>query len=195
MVEELVSVIIPVYNAEKYVKQAIDSVKKQTYTNYEIIVIDDCSTDNSVSKIEGVDIFIKLKKNSGAAIARNKGIQVAKGEYIAFLDADDIWMENKLEEQVNFMKKNKIAFSFSSYYYLNNNNQKLKKVKVPKTLTYKEALKNTIITTITVMFSCKYLKKEDMYMPNIGSEDTRNLVENFKKGIYSLRNTRAFSNL
>ena len=114
LIEGLVSVIIPVYNSEKYVKEAIDSVLKQTYQNFEIIVVDDCSTDNSCQIIKKIDDqrirLIKLDKNSGVAVARNIAIENAKGQYIAFLDSDDIWLEDKLLQQIKQMRK-RIWFS------------------------------------------------------------------------------------
>lgn len=104
MKEDLVSIIIPVYNKAKYVRDTINSIEKQTYSNYEAIFIDDCSNDNSVKIIEKYPKdnskikIIKTKKYMGVSFARNIGVRKAKGRYICFLDADDIWKDNKLEE-------------------------------------------------------------------------------------------------
>ena len=162
-----VSVIIPVYNSSKYLKECINSVINQTYKNLEIIIVNDKSTDNSLSIINSFNDRrikrINLKENSGVSIARNKGIEVSTGNLICFIDSDDFWNLKKIEKQVEFIKNK--AFIFSDYdFYCNS---KRKRVKVPKTITYKEALKNTTIFTSTVMFNMEYLTKEDIYMPNI----------------------------
>ena len=166
-----VSVIIPVYNSSKYIKECIESVINQTYKNLEIIVIDDRSTDNSVEIIKSIkDKRIKLieqEKNMGVAIARNKGIKASNGDYICFLDSDDYWYKNKIEKQIKFIKNK--AFIYSKYLYLRND--KTHVANVPKSLTYEQLLKNTAIFTSTVMLNMKYLKKQDIYMPNIAGED------------------------
>lgn len=121
MIENLVSIIMPSYNTEKYIFESIESVIAQTYKNWELLIIDDCSEDLTIQIIQKYlkvypNIFlIQLEKNSGAAVSRNKGIEKANGEYIAFLDSDDLWEENKLEIQINFMKENNCAFSFTEY--------------------------------------------------------------------------------
>ena len=110
MTNHKVSIITPLYNSEKYITEAIDSVLEQSYTNFELIIIDDCSQDNSVKAVKSYsDVRIRLiclKANKGAGIARNKGIHEATGRYIAFLDSDDVWLPNKLEKQVQFLRKN-----------------------------------------------------------------------------------------
>ena len=118
---DLVSVIMPSYGSEKFISKSIDSVLLQTYDNWELIIIDDCSPDESnkiikeyLSKDSRIK-FVKLEKNSGAAVARNKGIEIAKGRFIAFLDSDDLWLPEKLEKQISFMKDNNLAFTYSSY--------------------------------------------------------------------------------
>lgn len=192
MKEDLVSVIVPVYRAERFLKDTIKTVEEQTYTNWELIFIDDCSPDNSVKIIEDAIKenskikLIKLDENFGAAIARNTGINVAEGQYIAFLDADDLWNKEKLEKQVKIMKKNNCAFSFTGYEFADKNgigNGKI--VKVPEKINYKQALKNTTISTITVMFDMNKLSKEDIYMPNVKSEDTATWWKVLKKTPYA----------
>ncbi len=177
--DELVSIIVPVYNAEKFIRDTLETVKAQTYKNWELILVDDCSIDNSVNIIKSYikdDKRISLiaqNKNNGAAITRNKGIEKATGRYICFLDADDLWDSNKIEEQLKFMKKEDCAFSFTGYEFANQYGiPNGKKVFVPKKINYRQALKNTIISTITVMFDMNKLKKEDIYMPNVKSEDS-----------------------
>lgn len=172
--KELISIIIPVYNASSFLMDTIKSIKEQTYENWEAIFVDDCSKDNSVEIIKKErkkDNRIKLiqnKKNSGAAVTRNNGIDEANGEYLCFLDADDKWHPEKLEKQIKFMKENKCEFSFTGYQFANEKctpNGKI--VQVPKKINYSQALKNTTIWTSTVMLDMQKLSKEDIYMPNI----------------------------
>lgn len=110
---------MPSYNTAKYISESIKSIQAQTYNNWELIIVDDCSTDNSVKVIEAFnDSRIRLlqnKKNRGAALSRNWALRVAKGKWIAFLDSDDIWVPEKLDKQIKFMKKHDYAFSFTDY--------------------------------------------------------------------------------
>ena len=121
MQDELVSVIMPSYNCGKYVEKTIYSVQAQTYKNWEIIFMDDCSNDDTirrVSELREKDLRIRLfqnKFNSGAAISRNNALREAKGRWIAFLDSDDMWEPTKLEKQVRFMEENGYAFSYTEY--------------------------------------------------------------------------------
>ena len=121
MINGLVSVIVPAYNCEKFIGETIDSVLAQTYKNWEMIIVDDCSSDHTrdiVLEFASQDSRIKyyfLQENSGAAVARNTAMERAKGEYMAFLDSDDIWLPEKLEKQLSFMKENDVAFSSTSY--------------------------------------------------------------------------------
>ena len=172
--EDLVSIIVPVYNSEKFIEDTINTVKQQTYKKWELILVNDCSTDNSkkiIKKYVEEDERIKLinlEKNSGAAIARNTGIDNAKGRYIAFLDADDLWNKEKLEKQIKFMKDNDYEFTYTSYEFANEYGiPNGKKVIAKKVLNYKYILKNNIISTITVMFDIEKIDKELIKMPNI----------------------------
>ena len=174
----LVSIVTPVYNAEQFICETIKSVLNQTYENWELILVNDCSKDDSKKAVKP---FLKdkrihwvdLKKNSGAAASRNNGIELAKGRFIAFLDADDLWKKNKLEKQVKFMLEKDCEFSYTSYEFANENGKPNgKKVLVPQRICYKQALKNTTIFTSTVMFDTEKLSKESIKMPNVSSEDT-----------------------
>lgn len=122
----LVSIITPSYNCGKFIEASIQSVLAQTYQNWELLIIDDCSNDDTevhVAKYKDIRIkYYKLAVNSGAAVARNKALQEAKGKWIAFLDSDDIWKPEKLERQLNFMNSNGIAFSYHSYSEINEDN-------------------------------------------------------------------------
>jgi teichuronic acid biosynthesis glycosyltransferase TuaG len=119
--KELVSIITPSYNSEKFISETINSIINQTYANWELLITDDYSTDNTIEIVKSyvkndsrIKLF-KLEKNSGASVARNNSINNSKGKYIAFLDSDDLWEKNKLHEQVFFMKHNNIHLSFTAY--------------------------------------------------------------------------------
>lgn len=187
MKDDLISIIIPVYNAEKFLDETINTVLNQTYKNFELILVNDGSKDKSVDVIKKYnDKRIKLidnKNNKGAALSRNDGIRKAKGRYICFLDADDLWNKEKLEKQINFMKEKECAFSFTGYEFANENGiPNGKKVYIPKKLNYKSALKNTTISTITVMIDTKKMDKDLIYMNNVKSEDTATWWNILKNG-------------
>ncbi len=117
----LVSVVMPAYNCSGFINQSIESVQNQTYENWELIIVDDCSSDNTVEIVESYaegDSRIKLfslSKNGGPAAARNKAIEVSAGDYIAFLDSDDLWVADKLEKQIGFMEKNGYNLTATAY--------------------------------------------------------------------------------
>lgn len=173
MIENLVSIIMPSYNTEKYISESIESIIAQTYKNWELLIIDDCSEDLTIQIIQKYlkvypNIFlIQLEKNSGAAVSRNKGIEKANGEYIAFLDSDDLWEENKLEIQINFMKENNCAFSFTEYMEIDEMGNDLGiLIKVPvKAITYRSYLLTNPIGCLTAVYSVKKIGK--VYMPLI----------------------------
>jgi len=184
---DLVSIVIPVYNAEKCISDTIASIRSQTYDNWEIIMVDDGSTDKS---LEIMRTFlcdnIKVLKGGGgsAALARNKGIEAAEGRYIAFIDADDLWYPQKLEKQLEFMNKNEAAFSFTGYEFADEFGVSVNKVvQVPKTISYRQALKNTTIFTSTVIFDLSKISKDEIYMPNVKSEDTATWWRVLKSGV------------
>lgn len=156
----IISIITPTYNAEKYIEETIDSVINQSYTNWEMVIVDDGSTDGTVNIIRDYqDKYNKIKlivlsKNQGAGIARNTAIEKANGRYIAFLDSDDQWLPEKLETQLRYMQKNQIAFSFSSYNRRQTDESGIhviKKVEVPKTANYQQLLKKCAVGCLTVM--------------------------------------------
>lgn len=186
--EEKVSIITASYNSERFIKKTIESVLKQTYKNWEMIIIDDCSSDNTesiVNKYIASDKrikFYKLEKNSGAAIARNLGINKATGEFIAFLDSDDLWDENKLEKQIEFMKKTKIGFSFTGYRLIKESGELLnKEIMVPEKVDYNSLLKNTIIGCLTVMIDKRIIG--EFKMPELrAGQDTATWLSILRKG-------------
>ena len=154
----LVSVIMPAWNAEKHIKESIESVLSQTYTNWELLIVDDCSTDGTadlVRSYQEADHRIRLirrKKNGGPSRAWNSAFRCMHGQYVAFLDADDIWIPEKLEIQLGFMKENDYGFSFASYDWIDENGDSVGKIiNVPKMQSYHDMLKNTVIGTLTVV--------------------------------------------
>ena len=155
---ELISIITPSYNSEKYLKECIESVLNQTYSNWEMLLVDDASIDGSRSIIENYSSkesrikAILLDKNIGAAEARNIAIDRSEGRYIAFLDSDDIWFSEKLDIQLMFMRDNKCSFTFSSYEVISEDGLKVvSRISIPIKISYSQYLKNTIIGCLTVM--------------------------------------------
>ena len=177
----MISIVTPVYNASAFIRQTIEMVQAQTYTDWELILVDDGSKDNSCEIIETYlkekpdkrIRLIKKGKNEGAALSRNCGIKEAKGRYIAFLDADDVWLRHKLQRQMEFMKDNNAGFVFSAYEFGDEYAVGTGRiVHVPQSLTYKKALSRTVIFTTTVLLDTKKVAKELIYMPNVPSEDS-----------------------
>ena len=169
-----VSIVVPVYNAAKFLRQTIKTVQQQTYANWELIFVDDCSADKSLKILyaaaekDGRITVLECKENSGAARTRNAGIRHASGRYLAFLDADDLWQPEKLRRQVDFMTQRNCEFSFTGYEFADATGKPNgKRVRVPATITYRQALKNTTIWTSTVMLDLKQLSKDDVYMPDV----------------------------
>lgn len=124
--DELVSIIMPSYNTEQYIGESIKSVQAQTYENWELIIVDDCSTDNTDTAVEPFLSderirYLKNSRNSGAAVSRNYALREAKGKWIAFLDSDDLWLPDKLEKQINFMLENGYHFSYTNYVEIDEN--------------------------------------------------------------------------
>lgn len=122
--EELVSIIMPSYNTAQYIAASISTVQNQTYSNWELIIVDDCSTDDTDEIVKPLLIdarirYLKNEVNSGAAVSRNRALRESNGKWIAFLDSDDLWMPDKLEKQIGFMKKNGYCFSYTNYEEIN----------------------------------------------------------------------------
>ena len=181
--EEMVSIIVPVYRAQAYIAETIAMVRKQTYHNWELILVDDASPYDSAKLIQSmIDEksteterirLIRKEKNEGAAKARNTGITLAQGRYIAFLDADDIWFPDKLEKELAFMKQKRAGFAFTAYEFVDENAKGTgKTVTVPEQLTYRRALSRTVIFTTTVIFDTKVIPEKLIRMPEVESEDT-----------------------
>ena len=167
----LVSIITPSYNSKQFIPETIQSVLNQTFKNWEMIIVDDMSTDNSNSIIEECiknDFrikLIKLKENSGPAIARNRAIEESNGRYMAFLDADDIWEPFKLEKQIQFMQQNNLALSYASYYLIDERGAQLGTFITKPRVNYFNLLKTNSIGCLTAIYDTDKLGK--VYMPNI----------------------------
>lgn len=169
---DLISIITPTYNCGKFIGETIESVINQTYKNWEMIIVDDCSKDNTkdiVNKYAQNDDRIKyhiLETNSGAAIARTKAMELAKGDYMAFLDSDDLWVENKLEKQLKFMKENNFNFVCTEYEQINEQSNPLGKIiKVRDKANYNRVLLDCPVGNSTVMYNVKAMGK--FKVPNI----------------------------
>lgn len=186
----LISIIVPVYNAGAYIRETISMVAAQTYESWELLLVDDGSEDDSREKIresmENGDVRIRLiekQKNEGAARARNAGIEASKGRYVAFLDADDLWMPDKLEKELAFMKEKQAAFVFTAYEFGDEDAKRTGKVvNVPPSLTYFKALSRTVIFTTTVMLDTERTGRELIRMPEVKSEDTATWWKILKNG-------------
>lgn len=185
--KDQVSIIMPTFNSSEFVESAIDSVKEQTYKNWELVIVDDFSSDNTVQIINKIARndnrirLVKLMKNGGAANARNVAIKQSNGRFLAFLDSDDLWEPLKLEKQLAFMKEKDIAFSYTNYRMINENGEETgKHVKSPSVIEYNSLLKNTIIGCLTVMLDRQ--KIETISFPNVKPEDTALWLSILKKG-------------
>ena len=180
-VTETVSIIVPVYNAAAYIGDTIRQVLAQTLKDWELILVDDRSTDGSAAIIEKAIrdnpdrriVYLLREENGGPAKARNDGIMAAAGRYIAFLDADDVWFPEKLERELDFMRRKDAAFVYTSYEFGDSEARGTGKiVRALPELTYRRALTRTIIFTSTVMFDLAKLDRSLILMPDIRSEDT-----------------------
>ncbi|WP_286259766.1 glycosyltransferase family 2 protein [Pseudoalteromonas apostichopi] len=154
----LVSIITPVYNAKKFIKKTIDSVVSQTFSDWEYVLVDDCSTDNSFEFIkeqykEDKRVrVIQLEKNGGAGVARNAGLVEAKGEVIAFLDADDLWEPDKLEKQIKYMKDGSFPIVHTSYSFIDEDDRAISgRVNVSEVVNLNSYMRNTEIGMSTAI--------------------------------------------
>lgn len=159
---DIVSVVIPVYNAEKFISKSLDSALNQTYKSIEVVIVDDCSKDNSKQIIneylkEHKNIIYHFQeKNVGAAVTRNKAIELAKGRYIAFLDSDDLWDQQKIEKQLILMRKDNAAICYTAIEMIDENDKLIKnKRNVLVKIDYKILLKNTMLATSSIVIDRK----------------------------------------
>ncbi len=172
MSEKLVSIITPTYNCAEFIARTLDTVIAQTYKNWEMIIVDDCSSDNTKEIVEEYikkDSRIKyhlLEENSGAAVARTTAMNLAKGSYMAFLDSDDIWMPDKLERQIKWMNDNNYAFSCTAYEHIDEKDNSLNKViKTVEKTDYNRLLLDCPVGNSSVMYDVEKMGKFEV--PNI----------------------------
>lgn len=168
---ETVSVIMPAYNSEPFVAASIESVLAQTYSDLELLIVDDVSSDKTASVVESYMRkdprirFFRQPQNAGAAEARNRAIGEARGRYIAFLDSDDLWLPEKLHRQIGAMRTEKWPFTYTAYTRIDEQGQPLGEVGVPSTVTYAELLKTCIIGCLTAVYDTEAFGK--VLMPSI----------------------------
>jgi len=165
MEKEKVSIIVPMYNAEKFIGKAIETVLSQTYENWEMLIMNDVSTDNSLAVVNEFaknDDRIKVvntEKNMGVVKGRNHLIDLARGKYIAFLDADDYWHSEKLEKQIQFMKEKNASISCTEYTRVRENGEKINEVVIKSKISYTDMLKNNYLGCLTVMYDVEKVGK------------------------------------
>lgn len=158
---ELVSIIMPSYNTAQYISETIQSVLEQTYVNWELIIVDDCSaddTDNVVKQYlaDSRIRYLKNEKNSGAAVSRNRALREAKGKWIAFLDSDDLWEKTKLEEQIAFMENNDYHFSYTNYIEIDEKSEPIgRSITGPKKITKRGMYNYCWVGCLTVMYDAE----------------------------------------
>lgn len=172
MKEKLVSVIMPTYNCEKFIGNTIETVINQTYKNWELIIVDDCSKDDTKAVVDRYKSnndkiqYYRFDTNKGAAIARTKAMELANGNYMAFLDSDDLWKKDKLERQIKFMEENNYNFTCTSYEQIDEEGKKLNKViKVKNKVDYNRVLLDCPVGNSTVIYNVDKLGK--FTVPNI----------------------------
>ena len=172
MKDKLVSVIMPTYNCANFIGETIESVLNQTYKNWELIIVDDCSKDNTEEVVNNYIIkdnkikYHRFKENQGAAMARTKAMELAQGNYMAFLDSDDLWVKNKLEKQLKYMEDNNYNFTCTAYEQIDEQGNLLNKIiKTKKKVNYNRLLLDCPVGNSTVMYNVDNLGK--FKVPNI----------------------------
>ncbi len=162
-----VSIVMPVYNGEKYLKDAVDSVIRQTFENWELIIVDDCSTDRTPEMVccyqDKRLKYIKNQQNSGAAVSRNQGVSLAQGHWIAFLDSDDCWEPEKLEKQLKKATETGSEFLFTGSGFMDEAGERKEHIlHVPEKIGYQELLKQNLISCSSVMIARKLVEQYPM---------------------------------
>ncbi|MGN0428123.1 MAG: glycosyltransferase family 2 protein [Agathobacter sp.] len=186
MEQKLVSIVTPMYQAKRYIRQTIESVQSQTYPDWEMIIVDDCSTDGcaeivkQMAKKDARIRYICQPNNMGVAQARNTAMEHAKGRYLAFLDSDDLWTGEKLAKQMALMQKENAAFVFAGCEVIDENGNRMHKIRqVPEKITYEKLLWGNVIPCLTVLVDRE--KTGDFRMPRMGHEDYAAWLTIFKK--------------
>lgn len=187
--QQLISIIMPAYNCEKYISEAVVTVIRQTYVNWELIVIDDGSSDNTTNilkKIENNDDRIQIylnEENQGVSYTRNKGVSLAKGEWIAFLDSDDLWTAEKLQKQIELVEKEEADFLFTGSSFIDEAGNYFKGTfEVPQYVSYKSLKTHNVISCSSVLLKKKLLKDIKMERDDM-HEDYAVWLRILRKGI------------
>lgn len=179
-----VSVILPVFNGQEFIKETMNSVLNQSLKTFELIIINDASTDETEKVIHSYNdrriVYKKLARNCGVANARNAGIKLAQGKFVAFIDSDDCWDRNKLQQQLSFMKENGINFSYSNYSLVNDNGKVIKCINnLPKKSTYQSLLVTNSIPLLTVIINRQLITKDQFL--NVHHEDYATWLQILRK--------------
>ena len=187
---DLVSIIMAAYNSERWIEESVSSVINQTYPNWELIISDDGSTDKTVQIAEKMAEqdkrihVIKSNVNQGAATARNRALECLSGRYVAYMDSDDLWVNEKLKKQIDFMKKNDYHMCYTSYDLINEYGKFRKTIHVPEKVTYEGYLKRPITCTHSIAIDTKYINKKLLVMPNIRrGQDGATWLQILKTGV------------
>lgn len=165
MINDLVSIIMPTYNSAEFVSRSIEGIISQTYTNWELLITDDCSCDDTLSvleefsrKDERIRYFV-LPENGGGGVARSNSIRQAKGRYLAFCDSDDVWVDTKLEKQLKFMGEKQCLLSFTSYTLIDENEKEIGEVNALKKVTYRHEIMDNALGCSTVIYDTEKFGK------------------------------------
>ena len=173
----IVSIIMPYYKKDKYIYETIESILKQTFQNFEIIIVDDERTNQSskiMKKLKDKDnriIVVENKHNLGAGLSRNKAVRHSKGDYLAFCDCDDIWEKTKLETQLKFMKNTKVDFSHTSYDIINEKGEIIGTRNADKEIRFIDLVKSCDIGLSTVMMKKNLFNKTELNFPNLKTKE------------------------
>lgn len=165
---DLVSIVMPLFNSEKYMRSSIESVLGQTHQAWELLIVDDCSTDRSLAiarefaENEPRIVITPLAENQGSAVARNTALRIAKGKYVAFLDSDDIWFPTKLQTQISFMKSHKVHFAYSDYEVINERSDVLGCRTSGPRVNYNQLLTGNVIGCLTAIYDREYVGNCEM---------------------------------
>ncbi len=179
MATNKVSIILPNYNSSEYLEETLKSIIGQSYEDWNLYIIDDNSNIETLKVLKKYENTKKIKiiyskENKGAGYCRNLGIKYSYSQYLAFIDSDDLWMKDKLHEQINFMEKNNIKFSYTAYSAFNEKNERERSVYPPKQFNYQDFIKNTSIATSTMIIAREILD-------NIEFSDTKICEDYFFK--------------
>jgi teichuronic acid biosynthesis glycosyltransferase TuaG len=193
-----IDIIIPIYNSQKFIKKTVESVLRQTYKNWKLIIIDDASTDNTIKLVELICKKVKKKKiiilknkiNRGQAFSRNRGLKYSKSKFVTFLDSDDFWDKNKLKNQIKFMLRNNYDFTYTDYKIIKNN--QIKKIIVPDFYNYIRFIHNSSINTCSMIIKKKIIK--NIYFKNLRfSEDYFFKCQILRKGYIGYKCPRSYA--